>query len=88
MSQTRLFTLGNSNWFAQLTYTDHVLSMKGVVSVHRTTVLSTALPYVFNTVSMDTQLIGHLLSPVSSPHTTWGLDVCPGAVFWLSDWLP
>jgi hypothetical protein len=89
MPETRLFTLGNSFWFAQLTYTDHVLSMKGVASVNRTTALSTALLYnVFNIVSMDTQLIGHLLSPVSSQHTIWALDVCPGAVFWLSDWLP
>jgi len=89
MSETWLFKLGNASWFAPLTYTDHVLSMKGVASVHRTTALSTALLYnVFNTVSMDTQLIGYLLSSVSSQHTTWGLDVCPGAVFWLSDWLP
>jgi hypothetical protein len=86
MSGTRLFILGNSSWFAHLTHTDHVLSMKGV---DRTTALSTALLYnVFNTVLMDTQLIGHLLSSVSSQHTTWGLDVCPGAVFCLSDWLP
>jgi hypothetical protein len=88
MSETRLFTLGNSSWFAQLTYTGHVLSMKGVASLHRTTALSTALLHnVFNTVSMETQLIGYFLSPVSSQHT-WALDVCPGAVFWLSDCLP
>jgi len=43
MSETRLFTLGNSSWFAQLTQTDHVLSMKAVASVHRSTALSTAL---------------------------------------------
>jgi len=71
MSETRLSTLGNSFWFAQLTYTDHVLSTEDVASVHRTTALSTALLYnVFKTVSMDTQLIGYLLSPVSSQHTT------------------
>jgi len=63
--------------------------MKGVASAHRTTALSTALLYnEFNNGSMYTQLIGYLHSPNSSQHTTWGFYVCPGAVFWLSDWLP
>jgi len=77
MSEIRLFTLGNSSWFAQLKYTDKAPQL---CLLHYYTMCLT--------LSMDTQLIDYLLSVVSSQHTTWGLDVCTGAVFWLSDWLP